>query len=463
MAARFDEAKERHRAGDLEGAITLYLEVIADDPGHFRALNNLGACHEELDHNAQAEAAFLRALALAPAEAPLHHNLGRLMHLDGRLEEAEQYYRRALELDSALAGAHFNLGRLLQESGRHEDAEPALRLAAAQDPEAAAAHSCLGDALFAQHRVEEALVAYRRVAELDPADAAARFDLGKSLETLHRAEEAVACYRAALERDAGSDAAREALARALEAAGRHEEAIASLREWLEREPGQELAEHLLASLGAAEAPARASDGYVRDTFDRFAADFDRTLARLQYQAPQLVIAMIAVSLGTPPQTLDVLDAGCGTGLCGPLLKPYARHLVGVDLSGGMLERARRREVYDALEEAELTEYLSSHPDSFDVIASADTFCYLGGLQAPFDAARRALRPGGLLALTLEWHAHGDGHVLQSHGRYAHSEPCVRHALAVTGFQGAVIAHGALRMEGGAPVAGLLVSARRPIH
>ncbi|MEO5989138.1 MAG: tetratricopeptide repeat protein [Candidatus Eisenbacteria bacterium] len=461
MSPRFDEAKELHRAGDIEGAIALYQVVVAHDPDHFRALNNLGACHEELDQNAQAEEAFRRALALAPAEAPLHHNLGRLMHLEGRLEEAEQYYRRAIELDPQLSGAHFNLGRLLQESGRHEDAEPALRTAVEEDPRAPAPHSCLGDALFAQRRVEEALTAYRRVAELDPADAATQFDLGKSLETLHRADEAVDCYRAALERDAGSDPAREALARALEATGRHDEAIASLRQWLEREPGHEVAEHLLASLGASETPDRASNGYVRDTFDRFAVDFDRTLARLQYQAPQLVIAMVAVSLGSPPQALDVLDAGCGTGLCGRLLKPYARHLVGVDLSGGMLERARRGDVYDELEQAELTAYLSSHPNAFDVIASADTFCYLGGLEVPFVTARRALRPGGLFALTLEWNPHGDGHVLQPNGRYAHSEPYVRHALAVAGFEDAVIAHGALRTEGGAAVAGLLVSARRP--
>lgn len=461
MSQRFDEAKELHRAGDLESAIALYREVIVEDPSHYRALNNLGACHEELERTAEAEDSFRRALALAPAEAPLHHNLGRLMHLDGRLEEAEQFYRRALELDSALSGAHFNLGRLLQESGRHEDAEPILRAAAAEDPEAPATHSCLGDALFAQRRVAEALDAYQRVAVLAPADAAAQFDLGKSLETLHRADEAVTCYRAALERDARSDAAREALARALEAAGRHDEAVDSLREWLERNPGHELAQHLLASLGAAEAPARASDGYVRDTFDRFAANFDRTLATLQYQAPQLVLAMVEVAIDAPIRALDVLDAGCGTGLCGPLFKPYARHLVGVDLSGRMLERARRRNVYDELEEAELTAYLSAHPGAFDVIASADTFCYLGALEVPFDAARRALRPGGLFALTLEWHPQGDGHVLQPNGRYAHTEPCVRHALAVAGFEGALIAHGALRMEGGAAVAGLLVSARRP--
>ena len=39
--------------------------------------------------------------------------------------------------------------------------------------------------------------------------------------------------------------------------------------------------------------------------------------------------------------LDVLDAGCGTGLCGPLLAPYARRLVGVD-SPEACSRGRKR-------------------------------------------------------------------------------------------------------------------------
>ena len=59
----------------------------------------------------------------------------------------------------------------------------------------------------------------------------------------------------------------------------------------------------------------------------------------------------------PSKSLDVLDAGCGTGLCGPLVAPYARRLSGVDLSAGMLARAKEKNVYDALVQGELTEYL----------------------------------------------------------------------------------------------------------
>ena len=69
-------------------------------------------------------------------------------------------------------------------------------------------------------------------------------------------------------------------------------------------------------------PARASDAFVEKVFDGFAASFDSKLAKLSYRAPALVGAMLADSGLPAAKELDVLDAGCGTGLCGPLVAPY---------------------------------------------------------------------------------------------------------------------------------------------
>ena len=82
----------------------------------------------------------------------------------------------------------------------------------------------------------------------------------------------------------------------------------------------------------------------------------------------------------PLKRLDVLDAGCGTGLCGPLVAPYARRLVGVDLSEGMLVHAKEKNVYHALMKAELTDYLHDNSEAFDLIVSADTLVYFGDLR-----------------------------------------------------------------------------------
>jgi predicted TPR repeat methyltransferase len=161
-------------------------------------------------------------------------------------------------------------------------------------------------------------------------------------------------------------------------------------------------------------------------------------------------------------SLDVLDAGCGTGLCGPLLKPFASRLTGVDLSGGMLEKAQGRDLYDALHRQELTAFMAERPDAFDVVVSADTLVYFGELEAAMRAAARTLKPGGWLCFTVEALEEGlDSYRLQPHGRYAHSRAYLETALKQAGLR-VVKIHGVYpRYEGGVPVEGWLAVARRP--
>jgi predicted TPR repeat methyltransferase len=161
---------------------------------------------------------------------------------------------------------------------------------------------------------------------------------------------------------------------------------------------------------------------------------------------------------SPAKQLDVLDAGCGTGLCGPLIAPYARRLTGVDLSEGMVAHAKEKGVYDALVVSELTSYLDAHPEAFDLIVSADTLVYFGDLSRVAVAAARALRSNGLLIFTLE-RAVRDGmdYRLEMHGRYCHAQAYVEEVLCCAGLV-PEIRHAELRMEAGAPVAGLVVRA-----
>ena len=56
---------------------------------------------------------------------------------------------------------------------------------------------------------------------------------------------------------------------------------------------------------------------------------------------------------------SALDLGCGTGLCGPLVRPMVDRLTGVDLSARMIEKARSLGVYDRLEQGDIVEFLDA--------------------------------------------------------------------------------------------------------
>ena len=183
--------------------------------------------------------------------------------------------------------------------------------------------------------------------------------------------------------------------------GEIDKAVEVFEEWLEEEPDSPIARHMLAACSGQDVPARASDAYVEETFDSFAASFDSKLAQLSYRAPELVAEMLADSGVGASKSLAVLDAGCGTGLCGPLVAPYAHRLVGVDLSAPMIAQARARNVYDELVKSELTAFLSESTGEFDVIVSADTLVYFGLLEDVAAASENALRPGGRLIFTVE--------------------------------------------------------------
>jgi len=217
----------------------------------------------------------------------------------------------------------------------------------------------------------------------------------------------------------------------------------------------------LAAATGENAPERANDEYVRQLFDDFATSFDENLTALKYRAPELIAERLGREVASDGSR-DILDAGCGTGWCGPLLRGFARRLVGVDLSKVMVDQARVRAVYDELVVEELTQFMRTRPNTFDVVASADTLVYFGSLDEPLEAARHCLRKGGILVFTVERldpRVSSATYRLETHGRYSHCEAYVRDAVSRAGFMTITSETQVLRRERGQDVVGLLVACR----
>lgn len=410
-----------------------------------------------------AEELYERILAAAPNHPDLLHFLGVLSHQRGRSDSAITLIQRAIDAQPDYVDAHNNLGNVLKECSRFAEAENSYRQAIALKPDSPLGYNNLGIILKVQNRFGEAIQAYEKAIAIDPHFAHAYRNLGNILRKQGKVDESLTAYRKAIELAPYNPDSYKKLGRALSSVGRLSEAVEVYDEWLRHDPGNPIAEHMKAACAATDVPERASDACVVQTFDSFAASFDQVLQLLEYRAPLLVSEAIEEALGAPDGTLEVLDAGCGTGLSGVDLRPYARRLSGVDLSSAMLDKASGRDVYDELIAAELTAFMEDHPDRYDLIASADTLCYFGALDSVLAAAATALRAGGWLVFTLE---HDDaeegsnGFRINPHGRYSHSEYYIRRSLNQTGLALAALATETLRSEGGEPVAGLVISARR---
>lgn len=413
---------------------------------------------QQAEQWAAAEEIYRTVLEAAPNHADALHFSGVLAHQRGRAEDAVALIERSLELEPERADWHSNLGIVQQELLRLDDAIAAYRRAIALDPRHANAHSNLGVVLRAEGELAEAEKAYRAAIRIDPEHSDAYHNLGVLLNAQRRPREAALCFSKVITLRPKDPEARRLLALAHCTLGEVEKAVEIFEEWLADDPDDPVARHMLAACSGRDVPPRASDAFIEKTFDSFAASFDSKLAKLSYRAPALVTELLRRSVAAPSQTLDVLDAGCGTGLCGPLLAPYARRLVGVDLSERMLAQARERNVYDELVKGELTAYLADCDEAFDVIVSADTLVYFGPLERVVAASEGALRPGGRLIFTVEELAGAErdaGYSLGTSGRYHHAPEYIEAVLTATTLRPEIVS-AELRLEAGEPVAGLVV-------
>ena len=445
-----DAARDLLRQNHLEAAEQVYVALLAHYPKQPDAMHYLGVIRHRSGRQEEGLQLVRESLAIAPGHAWMWNNLGNVLVEQQRADEALGAYEECVTLDPAAADAWSNLGALHRKAGRLGEAEDACRRAVSLKPDFALAWFNLAQVLIEQGLVHEGLLANSKAILLAPKHQTGRQQVARALVTLGEVGRAAEVYR----------------------------------EWLAEEPGNPVVLHHLAACEGSNSHRRAPDDYVELVFDGFAASFDAKLASLGYRAPQLIASLASKHLPPPARELLVGDAGCGTGLCGSLVRDWAASLIGFDLSAGMLALAEQRGVYDRLHKAELVDYLRRNPEAFDLLVSADTLCYFGDLGEFADAAHAALRPGGRLMFTVEALADSAADAnrgagagsgadagagadaatgpepfrLQPHGRYAHSHDYLGQVLDGAGFRVEDLLQDVLRREAGLAVQGWVVCA-----
>ncbi|TBW36599.1 tetratricopeptide repeat protein [Siculibacillus lacustris] len=447
----------------FDDAARVLKAVLAEFPDHPDALHYYGLLRHQLGETPEAIELVRRAVAVAPDNVHAWNNLGNLLLCVEDSDGAQAAYFKCLELVPDFLSALSNIALLLRHAGHIDEAERIYRQALEANPESAEVLNNLGTIEMSRSNYAAASDLFGRAIALEAGFGQAYRNMGEALHRQGNDAEATSYFWKSIAVNQGERTARKLLVYALTTMGEHEQAKTVARDWLALDPDDPDAQHHFAAVTGENVPERAADAYVERIFDSYASSFDSSLGSLGYQAPEAIAELLG-RVAPDLAGAAILDAGCGTGLVGPLVRERAARLDGLDLSGGMLAKAKLRGIYDRLDKAEITAAMAERPVAYDVVLSADTLCYFGALADVLAAAATALKPGGLVLFTVESLPPEDGRpyrLHEGHGRYAHTAAYLDAVAAGAGF--AVLAREdvALRTEGGRPVQGYVVALRKP--
>ena len=499
--AAFKRQGDQHLTlGKFDEAAACYRDAISINPDFVDAHVGLGFSLVEQRKFGEAVAALERALSINPALADVHYLLGKASKAVDDQAGSIRHFTRALELKPDFEFAYRDLFDLLLQSGKTEDAKALIQKAILAFPRSAEFHFFLGNLLFneadflgailyhgkavaleptaamsykimgdAHGRLEhrkKAIECYEKAISIDPVNADTHAALGAAMNASGKSANAIACYRRAIELKPEHVEAHRFLGNILLESGDKEGAINCYRRVVELQPDSPIA-HLVAAMSG-ENSDRAPSGYIEQLFDEYAQTFESHLVQtLRYDAPKKLIDLVCEVTTPAAGQWSVLDLGCGTGLSGAAISPYAKELVGVDLSGKMLSKARARGIYSRLEHMDLFAMMQKEAAlSYDVVISTDVFVYIGRLDDLFSEAQRLLRAGGLFAFSVESldtiadNAPNlpDARDFRLHatGRYTHSLDYVTRTGSHNGFEMLSTKKMPVRVEYGRAVPGYLM-------
>jgi predicted TPR repeat methyltransferase len=443
---------EKH-LGHIEQAIFHYQEALKSPLASSAVHNNLGTLLQRKKEWAEASECYRKALEIRPEYADAHYNLSMVLTEQGQYAEAITHLELTLTHQENHPQAHFHLAQLLLQQQRPEQAIAHCQHRLQIDPNHIETHHQLAVAFTQQNCWEEAIAHYQKTLSLKPDHDEALHNLGALYVVQRKPELALTCYLKLLEIAPNFDAyynigviylyqdrhqdAINYLSEALRLEPRSfntqvnlgavylkqenlEKAAFHYETALELKPGDAELLYILAALSKKSAPKTAPKAYIENLFDQYAPYFDQHLTTyLHYAVPALLLKAVQVNIGPSLEFSQVLDLGCGTGLCGQVFRCYAKKMVGVDLSDKMLEVARAKQIYDTLENKDIHDALLAYRE-IDLVIAGDVFGYVGDLEQTFSLVAKTLKKTGHFIFTTEktW----DGPFkLQNNARFAHHQ------------------------------------------
>jgi len=236
--------------------------------------------------------------------------------------------------------------------------------------------------------------------------------------------------------------------------------------WKEAFPQNKIVNFMAGSVLEDKQIKKADLYYIEKIFDAFAGDFETTLKSLDYLVPEYVAGEVKKYFKKDFwDKTNYLDLGCGTGMCAELVRKHIgwHSATGVDLSQKMLDVAKRKNIYQRLEQAEIVAFLERDEKEYQLITAADVLTYFGDLRALFEAVATRLALGGLFVFSVSENLFSnDDFLLMPSGRFVHKLDYVMTLLKKCGYSKIGQERKALRNEGDKVVWGYVITAEKII-
>lgn len=475
LITQIEQALKQQQVGQIDEAIALFEQILSHVPNQADALHGLGLCYAQKKMFAQAVHYLKEAVTVAPQIPAFHNNLGNAYKLTGNLELAKSHYLEALRLKSPYSDAHNNLGSIYYLQGQYNEAKNQYQKALRINPKLWDAHFNIANCyinqsfyLEAKPHLEEVLklrpdhlgainnlgIIYcilkqfeaakpllKKTLEREPNNVEALFHLGIANASTNELEEAKQNYIDVIKMNGSHDRAHHNLATLYLHLKDKEKAYEHYEKAYQLNSHNQTALHMTKALRGETLKEGAPPEYTRALFDQYAYTYNQHVKeKLDYQVPHLLRALIKPFSDKKTTPWDVLDLGCGTGLCAPYFIDIADKLYGVDISPNMIDEAIKLDAYYKLAVDEITHYLKKTTLTFDLIICADVFVYFGCLNEIFEQCYMHLNPNGYFLFSIErlFNDAPEGYQLNPTGRYQHHPEYINQIAAAHQFK--LLAH-----------------------
>jgi predicted TPR repeat methyltransferase len=291
----------------------------------------------------------------------------------------------------------------------------------------------MGLCYLQEDHYSEAMHYYERAIAIDSGNVEAHYNLAIIAEHKNNVDIAIQHYLIAEKQQPDNFAIQNNLGIAFMKRDIPDRALKHFEKAAVLQPDNEDIRYKVAALKSDSRQHAAPHAYIQRLFDNYAERFDQHVREgLDYRVPEAMQEVLATLLPEPTPCYDIADLGCGTGLMGDYLKPYAKTLTGIDLSPNMIAKAREKNYYDVLVDTSIEEYLATHKHHYDLLIAADVFVYTGNLHKLFSVCHAALKKEGYFLFSCERTDYEDYTLLPS-GRFAHNHDYLTGIAEQCGF------------------------------